>query len=146
MQKDWGRIGLWMGFAGILFSALWLTAQGTGVIAEDDYAVASITPLEAKSLIERGALVIDVRKRGSFDEQHIPGALSMPVEILRTEIPAIVAGVLGRPIIVYCASGSGRGPEGTWLLNRAGFAGAVNLESGIEGWRASGQPLTRSDR
>jgi rhodanese-related sulfurtransferase len=39
---------------------------------------------------------------------------------------------------VYCNDGSVTGPSATALLNKSGFPLAVNLQSGIEGWRAAG--------
>ena len=43
--------------------------------------------------------------------------------------------------MVYCGDGTTLGPEGTHILNKAGFAGAVNLKPGIQGWAAAGLPI-----
>jgi rhodanese-related sulfurtransferase len=46
-----------------------------------------------------------------------------------------------RPIVVYCNDGLVTGPRGTEILNKAGFARAVKLKEGIEGWSAAGYPV-----
>ena len=48
-----------------------------------------------------GLTILDVLPRHTYEEAHIPGALSMPLE----EIPQRAAGVLpdkDREIVVYC--------------------------------------------
>jgi rhodanese-related sulfurtransferase len=44
-------------------------------------------------------------------------------------------------IIVYCNRGLSHGSEATQLLLAGGFARAVNLSSGIEGWAEAGMPV-----
>jgi len=47
-------------------------------------------------------------------------------------------------ILVYCNQGLAHGAEGTEILNKAGFAGAVNLRDGIEGWAGAGYPIQKT--
>lgn len=98
---------------------------------------------EAKALIESGALVIDVREKKQFDYRHIPGAILIPVAVLRSGIPASIAYAKDKPIVVYCGDGVTHGPEGTELLNKAGFKKAVNIQRGIEGWAGAGLPVKK---
>ena len=92
---------------------------------------------EAISLIESGALVIDVRYSPST---HLPGAMLIPMEVLAARLEKLELAKT-QPIIVYCGSGAARGPEATHILTRAGFTNVVNLGSGIDGWRAAGLPV-----
>jgi rhodanese-related sulfurtransferase len=109
------------------------------------YDVKEIDVDGAKQLMDAGALVIDVRGRPQFDIRHIPGALLITLDELRHGIPArILAEAKERQIVVYCGEGLSLGPEGTHILNKAGYANAVNLKSGIEGWVAAGQPIRKS--
>lgn len=105
--------------------------------------VPEVTAEQAKALIDAGALVIDVRGGDAFDARHLPAAISLPVGILSREIPKTLTRDLSRPIIVYCNDGANSGPKGTKLLRDAGFSGAVNLKSGIEGWSKAGLPVQR---
>jgi len=98
---------------------------------------------DAKSLIDSGALVIDVRGEDKYQSRHIPGALSIPLAILRMGIPGSLAHAQDKPILVYCNDGVTTGPEGTQILNQAGYKQAVNVKAGIEGWADAGLPVQK---
>jgi rhodanese-related sulfurtransferase len=51
-------------------------------------------------LIARGAQVVEVLPRAEFEEEHLPGAINLPLRAIETE----AAGRLDptRPVIVYC--------------------------------------------
>jgi len=95
---------------------------------------------EAIALIDSGALVIDVRES---PKTHIPGALLIPLEVLNAHLSKLEA-AKAQSIVVYCGNGSTRGPEAAQILTQAGFAHVVNLQPGIEGWRAAGLPVAAS--
>lgn len=95
----------------------------------------------AKAMVDAGALVIDVRQEDRYKYRHLMGAMLLPLATLRLGVPASLAYAKSMPILVYCSNGLTVGPEGTELLNKAGYAGAVNLKSGIEGWVAAGLPI-----
>jgi rhodanese-related sulfurtransferase len=96
---------------------------------------------EAKVLIAAGALVLDVRNQAAYEARHIAGAISAPLSKLSAAIPASLAYAHALPIVVYCGDGSTLGPDGTQLLNKAGFQAAVNLKPGIQGWASAGLPI-----
>jgi rhodanese-related sulfurtransferase len=103
--------------------------------------VKHVTTLEAKALIDAGAVVIDVRDRAASDRLHLPGALLIPVEVLAAHLAQLEAAKT-KPIVVYCGNGSSLGPQAATILGQAGFTQVVNLQSGLEGWRAAGLPTT----
>jgi len=107
------------------------------------YQVRSVSAPEAKQLIDSGAIVVDVRGPESYAGRHIPGAISVPLDRLRDAIPAALAHAIARPIVVYCGDGVRIGPEGTDLLNKAGFRQAVNLDHGIQGWTDAGYSVVK---
>ena len=96
---------------------------------------------EAKVLIAAGALVLDVRNQAAYEARHIAGAISAPLSNLSAAVPTSLAYARALPIVVYCGDGSTLGPDGTHLLNKAGFQGAVNLKTGIQGWASAGLPI-----
>ena len=59
-----------------------------------------IDAIEVERLIKKGAQVVDVMPRDEFEEEHLPGAISIPLK----ELAAPSAGILDRdrPVIVYC--------------------------------------------
>jgi rhodanese-related sulfurtransferase len=105
------------------------------------YNVKEILLEEAKLLMAAGALVIDVRQRAAYEARHIAGAMLAPLSTLSSAIPASLEYARSLPVIVYCGDGSTLGPEGTHHLNKAGFAGAVNLKPGMQGWASAGLPI-----
>jgi rhodanese-related sulfurtransferase len=93
---------------------------------------------EVISLIESGALVIDVRYSPTT---QLPGAMLIPMEVLAARLEKLEIAKT-QPIVVYCGNGSARGPEASQILTRAGFTNVVNLGGGIDSWRAAGLPVT----
>ncbi len=96
---------------------------------------------EARALIATGALVLDVRERAAYEAKHLPGALLAPLDALPKLVLGSLAYAKTMPILVYCGDGSSLGPRGTHALNSAGFAQAVNLKPGVQGWAAAGLPI-----
>ena len=118
----------------------WLVA-GRDRAAE--YKVPHVSIDEAKALLEAGALAVDVRDQEKFAHRHLPDAVLVPLTALRVAVPLTLAAAKTRAIVVYCNKGLAHGPEATQLLFDAGFAQAVNLTSGIEGWAEAGMPVAR---
>jgi rhodanese-related sulfurtransferase len=106
-----------------------------------EFNVKEVLVEEARLLVAAGALVIDVRERAAYEAKHIAGALLAPVATLSAAIPASLEGARTQPVVVYCGDGAALGPEGTHVLNKAGFLQAVNLKPGIQGWVAAGLPI-----
>jgi rhodanese-related sulfurtransferase len=74
--------------------------------------------------------------------RHIAGALLMPLDELRAIVNSGRKSIaLDKPVVVYCGDGARTGPEGTYVMNQAGYAGAVNLKGGLEGWAKAGLPM-----
>ena len=126
----------------LLFVGLWF-ATGSNPPAPTHFDVNNVSASDAKTLLDAGALVIDVREQDKFKLKHIPGALLVPLAILRSGIPASLASAKDRPVLVYCDDGVSSGPEGADLLAKGGFTRVVNLDSGFEGWERAGFPVER---
>jgi len=119
-------------------AAAWLLLNRPG---RPTFNIKEVGIEEATALITAGALIVDVRDRTAFAARHLVGSLSAPVGELAHAIPAALAAAKAQSIVVYCGDGVTHGPEGTELLNKAGYAQAVNLKPGIEGWAKAGLPL-----
>ena len=101
--------------------------------------VREVTAQEAQALMAVGAIVIDVRDKAVSGRAHLPGALLIPMDVLEARMDKLQAAKTA-DIVVYCGDGSTVGPRATKMLNRAGYAKAVNLKSGYQGWSATGFP------
>ena len=123
-----------------------VAAVGWAAINRNDegFVVPEVDLARAKELFDAGVLTLDVRKSESYEYRHIVGAMLMPLAMLRAGIPEALAYAKSLQILVYCGDGLTIGPEATHILTQAGFAGAVNLKPGIEGWAAAGYPIKKA--
>jgi rhodanese-related sulfurtransferase len=92
-----------------------------------------------RRLTSGDAVVLDVRPAVEFGHGHIPGARSIPIDELDTQIDELPR---DQTIVAYC-----RGPycvyadEAVAVLRRHGFD-ARRLYDGLPEWRAAGYPVT----
>jgi phage shock protein E len=55
---------------------------------------------DVQQRVAEGAQLVEVLPKGEFDEQHLPGAIHIP---LRTIDPSVRASLAPeRPVVVYC--------------------------------------------
>jgi rhodanese-related sulfurtransferase len=95
-----------------------------------------VDPLEAKTRLENGAVLIDVREQNEFDEARVPGATLIPLsEFVNryTEMPK------DQEIVLMCAGGV-RSAQAAQFAAQHGFK-LTNLEGGINAWQAEGLPV-----
>ena len=94
----------------------------------------TIKYVEAKEMIiNKGALMIDVRSKEEYDEEHIDGALSLPVDEITNEKVASVINDKNNIIIVYCKSGV-RSAQAVTKLNDLGYNNVYNLGA-MSNWK-----------
>lgn len=98
--------------------------------------IATITPVEARRLIDAGATLIDIREPDEHARECIPGAISVPVSRLG-ELPA-------GSVVFHCKSGMRTSANAAALIYAADGAPCHVLEGGIDAWRNAGLP-TRVD-
>lgn len=98
----------------------------------------SVTPAEARRLIEDGAKLVDIRDRDEYAREHIPGAANIPV----AEIDRLDAGDC--PVVFHCRSGARTQANAARLAAVTG-APCYVIEGGIDAWRRDGLEV-RADR
>lgn len=86
---------------------------------------------EARKIVGRGGVLIDVRDPSEFALGALPGARNIPLG----ELPAHIEGLkdLDRPLVLYCERG-GRARMAHGLLIQRGVCG-VNTLGGMERWQ-----------
>lgn len=97
-------------------------------------SLVSITPTDAKRLIEQGAIVVDIRDADEHARQRIKGARHHPLNALTT-LDGISA-----PIIFHCRAGRRTADNAARLRSATGNEAYV-LEGGIEAWKRAGLPV-----
>ncbi len=102
-------------------------------------APASIDAIELDRKMRAGEVVlIDVREPHEFASESIPGARCMPLSVFRPDqVPST-----GMPVVFQCLSGA-RSGRALALYRGAGQSGGLNLQGGINGWKAVGLPVKR---
>lgn len=112
------------------------------IVAELVAGQDALVPISHDQLLERMAagevVLVDVRPEPEYRAGHIPGALSIPVERLESQLASLPA---GKEVVAYC-----RGPycmlavEAVETLRVRGVA-AVRLMDGFPEWKAAGRPV-----
>jgi rhodanese-related sulfurtransferase len=105
----------------------------------------SVGPQGATELINRReAVAIDVRPAADYAKGHIVDALNLPMNGLKNQL-AVLARYKGRPLLVYCRSGS-QSAAACAQLRKEGFEEVFNLKGGLMAWEAASLPLSRRKR
>jgi rhodanese-related sulfurtransferase len=55
---------------------------------------------EVRRLVERGAQLVEVLPSSEYDEDHLPGAVNVPLRRIDGQAEALLD--QNRPVIVYC--------------------------------------------
>jgi rhodanese-related sulfurtransferase len=102
----------------------------------------TISAAEARRLLDRGAVLVDIRDADEHARENIPGARNLPLHAIESgearelsDAPAV---------IFHCRSGT-RTAANARALRSAVQCDAFLVEGGIEAWRAAGLPV-RVDR
>jgi rhodanese-related sulfurtransferase len=120
----------------------------------------SVTPEEAKNLMQSGFVYIDVRNQVEFEQGHPAGSYNVPL-ILQTDFgpesnDAFVEIMkqhfsLDTKLVIGCGTGS-RSAKAVRMLTDAGYANLVEQKAGFDGardpfgrkspgWRELGLPV-----
>jgi rhodanese-related sulfurtransferase len=75
-------------------------AEGRSCGGEEGVVPQNVTRDEVGRLIENGAQLVDVLARSEYDDLHLAGAISMPLQELGARASAEVDP--RRPVITYC--------------------------------------------
>lgn len=95
----------------------------------------TVTPIEARRLIEGGAKLVDIRDRDEYARSHIPGAVNVPLtgmDHLDTN---------GCAVVFHCRSGMRTQANAERLAAAAGGAPCYVIAGGLDGWRRAGQDV-----
>jgi rhodanese-related sulfurtransferase len=105
---------------------------------------AAVSPQDAIRLMNRGAVVIDLRPAEQYSAGHLSGARRMDGEQI-LKAGETLKKYKQRPLIVYDESGS-LGGTAARQLKAQGFAQAFNLRGGLAAWRSDNLPLEKGSK
>lgn len=92
----------------------------------------TVTAAQAKTLRERGAVIVDIREPGEFAREHIAGAKNAPL----STIGGTQAHIAGDIVVYHCKSGMRTKANAHKLP--ADTCEAYILEGGIDSWKGAG--------
>ena len=101
-----------------------------------------ITVEQAKELIETNPslMILDVRTEGEYNEEHIEGAINIPLDELQQRLSEINP---NDQILVYCRTGN-RSTQAAEILVENGVSGFYHMRGGIVAWKQKGYSVTKT--
>src|SRR3990172_5603209 len=140
-------------FLGLVVIALPALAWAGPQTPESLAGTTVVTAEMAKSMVEKGVLIVDTRVANEYVEQHIKGAVNVPYKEKSaksvnfdasqdsfdlSKLPADK----NTPVIFYCNAGEcWKSYKSSVLAIRAGYKKIHWLRGGIPEWKAKGFPV-----
>jgi rhodanese-related sulfurtransferase len=106
-------------------------------------AVKSVSAADVKAAIDKNekAIFLDVRTPEEYESGHLPGAINISNQTLKSKISAVIPDK-NTKIYVYCQEIS-RSPLATKTLNDLAYKNAVLMDAKLEDWIKAGYPMER---
>jgi rhodanese-related sulfurtransferase len=102
--------------------------------------VDEVSAAQAVELLDKNALLLDVREADEWDAGHAPQAVHIPMSELNQRADELPT---DRTIVCVCHVG-GRSAMVSDALNRSGWH-ALNLVGGMEAWQRAGFDVVTDD-
>jgi rhodanese-related sulfurtransferase len=111
------------------------------LVADAKKHITEISPQEAAAKSESGeAVIVDVREKDEWDEEHIPIATHLSRGTIELDIEEKVPD-LNTLIICHCGGG-GRSALAADSLQKMGYKNVRSMAGGLKAWKAAGLPTT----
>ena len=111
------------------------------LVADAKKHVTEISPQEAAAKSQSGeAVIVDVREKDEWDEEHIPDATHLSRGTIELDIEEKVPD-LNALIICHCGGG-GRSALAADSLQKMGYKNVRSMAGGFKAWKAAGLPTT----
>lgn len=116
----------------LLSSLAFLAAALSGCSTVPD----QLTPAETLEAKNNGALIVDIRESGDYEQFHIPGSINIPLEELTDRLDEIPQ---DQHVVLVCALGRTSYAARDILLER-GYTSISSMLGGMTAWYDSGYP------
>jgi hydroxyacylglutathione hydrolase len=111
-----------------------MVAWATSGLSSSHVELISAEDLHNRVTKDSSFVLLDVRARLEFEENHISGAINIPVADLRTRYVELDQ---DRPTVVICSTGN-RSSLGVSILEQHGIVDVYNVAGGMTGYSAAG--------
>ena len=120
-------------------------AEHTGfenLVAKAKKKITEISPTQAAAKSKSGdAVIVDVREKDEWNEEHIPDAIHMSRGTIELDIEEKVPNT-NAMIICHCGGG-GRSALAAENLQKMGYKNVRSMAGGFKAWKAIGLPTTK---
>ena len=111
------------------------------LVAEAKKHITEIAAHDAATKLKSGeAVIVDVRDKDEWDEEHIPGATHMSRGTIELDIEEKVPEP-DAMVICHCGGG-GRSALAAESLQKMGYKNVRNMTGGFKAWKAAGLATT----
>jgi len=112
------------------------------LVAEAKKNITETSPADAAAKLNSGeAVIVDVREKDEWDEQHIPDAIHLSRGTIELDIEEKVPDP-NAMIICHCGGG-GRGALATDSLQKMGYKNVRSMAGGFKAWKAARLATTK---
>ena len=112
------------------------------LVAEAKKNVHEILPQDAATKSQSGeAIIVDVREKDEWDEEHIPNATHLSRGTIELDIEEKIPDP-NALIICHCGGG-GRSALAAESLQKMGYKNVHNMAGSFKAWKAAGLPTTK---
>ncbi len=122
-------LALVVSFFVVVFSELRRKASG----------LVNVEPIEAVTLINNDAVVIDLRGVDAFAKGHIVSARNIPSDELEAKMASLES-IKAKPVVAVCDTGISS-TKAVSALKLAGFESVYGLKGGMAAWGQAGLPV-----
>lgn len=112
------------------------------LVADAKKNIKEISPQDAAAKSQSSdAVIVDVREKDEWDEEHIPDAIHMSRGTIELDIEEKIPD-LNQTIITHCGGG-GRSALAAESLQKMGYKNVRSLAGGFKAWKAAGLPTEK---
>ena len=113
------------------------------LVADAKKRITEISPQDAAAKSQSGeAVIVDVREKDEWDEEHIPNATHLSRGSIELDIEEKVPD-LNALIVCHCGGG-GRSALAAESLQKMGYKNVRSMAGGFKAWKAAGLPTENS--
>jgi len=112
------------------------------LVAEAKKHITEISPQDAAAKSKSGeAVIVDVREKDEWDDEHIRDAIQMSRGTIELDIEEKIPDA-NKLIICHCGGG-GRSALAAESLQKMGYKNVRSMAGGFKAWKAAGLPTTK---
>lgn len=124
-------LGLFAAWGAVMYYELSRRARG----------VTQVSSADAVKLINKGAIVVDVRESEAYQGGHIVNARNVSLKELQSDQSRLKK-QKNKVLLTVCDNGMTCGKAAN-LLRKAGYEKVFSLKGGLKGWQADNYPLVK---